>query len=174
MRNLFLFLLLILAVAGGWYGYTTLLPQMQQTSPSEETQAADEAPAEYTATFVIFTNGTFRVFTDAMYHNLSEDAFITAESPNTVNVTAQDVTWNDFFQSLPLTLTDQCLKTGTGEEFCNEGSRALRFYLNGELAGDFLSRRIRPGDRALVTFGTGTEGEISPQLQRLEELAGGE
>ena len=34
------------------------------------------------ASFAIFTNGTFRVFTASMYHNLSQDVYIEANNPN--------------------------------------------------------------------------------------------
>jgi len=38
------------------------------------------------ASFAIFTNGTFRVFTAAMYHNLSPNAYIEASNPNVIQI----------------------------------------------------------------------------------------
>ena len=53
------------------------------------------------ASFAIFTNGTFRLFTAAMYHNLSEDVFIQADNPNIVHVKKTGITWDVFFKTLP-------------------------------------------------------------------------
>ncbi len=92
------------------------------------------------ASFVIFTNGTFRIFTAAMYHNLSDDVFIQADNPNIIHIKKEGVTWNDFFSTLPFKLTSDCLTTGTKQTFCTGSNGSLKFYLNNERKKSMLDQ----------------------------------
>lgn len=136
------------------------------TSPDSPKQMA----VDHKASFAIFTNGTFRVFTAAMYHNLSPDVFIQTDNPNIVHVKKKGVTWYDFFKTLPFKLTKDCLTTGTGETFCTGENGTLKFYLNDIKEDDLLSKIINSRDRALITFGNESEDEVKQQLQKVPEI----
>lgn len=125
---------------------------------------------DYKASFAIFTNGSLRDFTSSKYHNLSKDVFVTSENPSIVNVKKKGITWNDFFKTLPspMKLSKDCLITGTGEEFCTNKAQSLKFYLNGIKDDNLLSKTIRNGDKALITYGNESETEIKMQLKVLE------
>ncbi len=135
-------------------------------SPSVKTGKTDHA-----ASFAIFTNGTFRVFTASMYHNLSQDVFIEANNPNIVNVKKSDTTWNDFFATLPFKLDKNCLTTGTGQTFCTGSSGSLRFYLNGKEDANSLDKIINEGDKLLVTFGNETDEQINLHLNQIPQAS---
>lgn len=122
---------------------------------------------DYKAGFAIFTHDTFRVFTAPMYHNLSNDAYIAADNPNIVRVKKAGVTWEDFFKTLPLTLTKDCLITGMKETFCTNGNGILRFYLNGKEDTNALDKQIVNGDGILISFGTESDEQIQKQLQQI-------
>ena len=125
-------------------------PQIQSTSlPSSQPQQ----PVDFIASFKIITNGTTRVFTNSMYHNLSEDVYINSEDSNTVHVKKSGVTWDDFFKTLPMKLTKDCLTTGTGQTFCNSETRSLKFYIKEKLEPDALDLIINPGDVLLIDYG---------------------
>src|SRR3989338_8854230 len=126
-----------------------------------------EEDVDYKASFAIFTNGTFRVFTTAMYHNLSDNVFIQADNPNIVHVKKSSLTWNNFFETLPFKLTRDCLTTGTGETFCTGQSGSLKFYLNGILDDEVLGKTIKPSDKVLITFGNKDDTQIQKQLQKV-------
>lgn len=134
----------------------------QQTIENSATPITD-----IQASFAIFTNGTFRVFTASMYHNVSQEAYIDASSPNIVQVKKLGTTWNDFFSTLPVKLSSECLITGTKETFCTGNKGTLRFYINGEENTNALSQKINDGDKLLVTFGTESEDAIKQQIDRV-------
>lgn len=115
--------------------------------------ALEFIPDERTATFEIHTFGAQRTFNQPMYHNLSEIAYISAEDPGTIKLTQADVTWEDFFSTLPFELTKSCLTTGLGEVFCSDSENQLIFYLNGEQIADVLSRIIRHDDALKIIYG---------------------
>ncbi len=119
------------------------------------------------ASFAIFTNGTLRIFTAAMYHNLSPDVYIEASNPNKIIIKKSGVTWDDFFSTLPFKLTKNCLVTGTKQTFCTGSKGTLRFYLNGDKKESALDLEIQNGDKLLVTFGDDSESVIKSQLDRL-------
>jgi len=119
------------------------------------------------ASFAIFTNGTFRVFTATMYHNLSPDVFIEANNPHLIQIKKDGLTWNDFFSTLPLKLTRDCLTTGTGQTFCSGSKDTLKFYINATRYEDALNNKINQSDKLLITYGNETEEQIQKQLDKL-------
>lgn len=136
--------------------------------PITQSPKAVEKKGEIKASFAIFTNGTFRIFTDSMYHNLSEEIFIESSNPNIIHVRKEYATWDDFFQTLPFKLDHECLTTGTGQTFCTGENGTLRFYINGEdSSGDALPKIINNNDKLLVTYGEGTPEEIESQIKRI-------
>jgi hypothetical protein len=157
-----------LVVLGGWYFLfgradrepMTSLLEADQTEPTFQAEAVD-----FEASFIIFTNGTLRTFSASMYHQLSDDVYLTAANPNLVQVKKPDVTWADFFATLPLKLTKDCLTTGTGQTFCTNSQQTLKFYLNNEFDPHLLEKVIQPGDQLLISYGDETPAEIADQLQ---------
>lgn len=123
------------------------------------------------ASFAIFTNDTFRVFTASMYHNLSEDVYIESNNPNIVHIKKTGTTWDDFFKTLPFSLTKNCLTTGTKEVFCTNQSKTLNFYINGVQDNNLLDREIKDGDKALISFGSENEKTIQEQIEKLNVLS---
>src|SRR3989344_6603315 len=118
------------------------------------------------ASFAIFTNGTFRVFTNSMYHNLSDDVFIQSINPSIIQIKKEGITWDDFFKTLPFKLDPDCLTTGTGQTFCTGQAGRLKFYINGLEDEYALDKIINQGDKLLVSFGK-KEAEITDQLEKI-------
>jgi hypothetical protein len=134
----------------------------------QETPETSVTPiTDIQASFAIFTNSTFRIFTAAMYHNLSQDVYIEASNPNKVYVKQAGVTWQDFFSTMSLKLSLECLTTGTQQTFCTGSKGTLKFYLNGEKNNNALSQEIKNGDKLLVTFGFESEETIKQQHNRI-------
>lgn len=136
------------------------------TPPPAPTPQIQEA-IDVKASFAIFTNGTFRVFTAAMYHNQSDDVFIEPTSPNIIHVKKAEITWGNFFATLPMKLTHDCLTTGTGQTFCTSGTQTLKFYINGEPSNAALGQPINEGDQLLVSYGNETVEQIEKQFQQI-------
>ena len=104
------------------------------------------------ASFTIVTGNITRSFSAEKYHNRSLDVYIENPDPTIVNVKKIGITWDDFFKTLPMKLTKDCLTTGDGETFCNGENGTLKFYLNDVETPDLLDRKIKNGDKALINF----------------------
>jgi len=132
----------------GWQSYGKQDNLNEQIVPTMTPE-----PTDFTASFEIYTNGTKRIFTAAMYHNQSPDVFIQSQNPSIVYVTKTGITWAAFFETLPFSLTKQCLITGTKQTFCTSETKKLRFFLNNIETPDALEVKIQPGDELRVTYG---------------------
>lgn len=131
-------------------------PQINQvtpaiTSPPPSSILLDEK-TDIKASFKIITNGTMRIFIDSKYHNKSADVYIQLPDPGIVYVTKKGITWDDFFKTLPMKLTKDCLTTGTDQLFCAGDVGTLRFYLNDVEDKDLLDKVIKDGERILIEF----------------------
>lgn len=119
----------------------------------------------FKASFAIFTNGTFRIFTDSKYHGKSPDAFM--DEANIVIVKKNGTTWADFFNTLPMTLNKDCIITGTGQTFCTNNTSRLRFFINGSEEPNALDKEIKENDKLLITYGNETESQIKLQQEQI-------
>jgi len=119
------------------------------------------------ASFLIFTQGLRRDFSGTMYEHRSDDAYLGGGQLGVITVVKSRVTWRDFFLTLPFSLTETCLTTGLGQQYCDGDGGSLTFVLNGVETPTVLDRVIREGDRLLVTFGNAGEGEIMSQMEQV-------
>ena len=156
----------LVILIGGIYWFTKPPASVSPSTLTPSVSTKDQK-VDYQTGFAIFTNGVFRVFSQAMYHNLSEDVFIEAKTPNIIQVKKSGITWDDFFKTLPFKLTKECLTTGIKETFCSNDKAQLKFYLNGVKTDNLLDLKIKAGDRALITYGNDTEEQINKEFEKV-------
>ena len=158
-------------IAGYFVFFNTSGSNMNTPSGQEQNQVIQPSlspgEVEIEASFAIFTNGTLRVFTENKYHNRSQDVFISSENPNIIQVKKPGTTWGYFFSTLPMTLSSECLTTGTQQTFCTGSSGTLQFYINGEQNDAALDQEIKDGDQLLVSFGSESMEIIKSQLEQI-------
>jgi hypothetical protein len=139
----------------GWQLYSNQNIPDRQATIIANTPIPTESPEQndFTASFEIYTNGTKRIFTDVKYRNQSQNVFIQNPDPSTIYVKTAGTTWADFFETLPFSLSKECLVTGTGQTFCSNENQRLRFFLNDIENPQVLDLQINPGDNLQVTYG---------------------
>src|SRR3990167_5769261 len=104
------------------------------------------------ASFTIITGSITRNFSAEKYHNKSQDVYIENPDPSVIYVTKTGITWDDFFKTLPMKLTKDCLITGDSETLCERDEKTLKFFLNDAETPNLLGTEIKNGDRALIIF----------------------
>lgn len=158
-----LLIISLILIAGALFYFLKPTPQspaiVSTPAPTVQTENREDL-----ASFAIYTHGTFRVFTSKMYHNKSAEIYIEGTNPNVILVKKPAATWEDFFNTLPMKLTNECLTTGTKETFCTGDSGTLKFYINEQKVENFVNQKIEDGDRSLITFGKESEEEIQKQM----------
>lgn len=134
----------------------TLTPKTQYRAPTPTLQNEkvypDSIGVNIKASFTIITGSITRSFKAEKYHNQSPDVYIESVDPTVIHVKKTGITWDDFFKTLPMKLTKDCLITGDGETFCSGKGGTLKFYLNDIVNPHLLDKEIRDGDKALINF----------------------
>ncbi len=167
-KKIVLIFLTVITLIGAVLFFTRYNKNISQT-PGASDSISNDNPETYSASFAIYTNGTFRIFTASMYHNLSDDVYIEASNPNIVYIKKSNITWRGFFATLPMKLDENCLITGTKQTFCSDEQFTLQFYVNGERNQSALDQVINPGDKLLVTYEKENATAIQQQLQSIPE-----
>lgn len=162
MRWVKYFIILVILTTVFYFVQGFLYERKKDSKQSKGEEQSDEI-IDYRASFLIYTNGTLRDFSSPKYHNLSERVYMTSERPSVIIVKKRS-TWEDFFDTLPMDLTKDCLETGDGQKYCSEGEDKLKFYLNGTRNDNLLDKEIKDADRALITFGHESNAEIQTQI----------
>ena len=157
MSRVFAIAAIITAIVAGTY-FLFIKNDKSSELPKENLPAAGEPTpqSEFTASFEIYTNGLKRDFSAEMYHNLSEDVYIQNPDPSVIYIKKSEITWNDFFETMPapFSLTTECLTTGTGQKFCNSQGKTLKFMLNSKETPNVLDLEIKEDDRLIIQFGS--------------------
>ena len=125
--------------------------------PSDMLPTQTPTPTETTnvdikASFTIITGNITRNFSAEKYHNQSTDVYIENPDPSVIYVTKTGITWDDFFKTLPMKLTKDCLITGDGETLCAGNGKTLKFFLNDIETPNLLDKEIMDGDKTLIIF----------------------
>lgn len=163
-----LMIAVLLGIGAGYYfgydhGWERAVENISESSG--EQKESEPEPGPFEASFAIFTDGILRSFANPKYHYLSEEVYI-GENSRSLSVKKQGTAWGDFFNTLPMTLTTDCLITGDGDRLCNSLAKQLKFYLNGELEPSLLDMEIKSQDVAVIIYGAESEAEIKKLLQR--------
>ena len=69
-------------------------------------------------------------------------------------------------------LNSTCFVTDTGNEFCNEGDKTLKFYVNNQSSDIFDDYEFHDLDKVLISYGNETDSQIQTQLASITNKAG--
>lgn len=144
------FIVITFLIISGYTLFNKPQTQTQQTPTTSPT--TQDQQVNIKATFTIITGNITRSFKAKKYHNNSPDVYIESSDPTIVHVTKSGITWDDFFKTLPMKISKDCLITGDSESLCTEKQGTLKFYLNDLETPDLLDKEIKAGDKALIKF----------------------
>ena len=80
-------------------------------------------------------------------------------------------TIGEFFNSIGMKFTDECLQLETGQEYCNTENRSLKFFVNGERKTSYGDYEFSDLDRILISFGPKVDSNIKWQLKQVSDRA---
>ena len=90
---------------------------------------------------------------------------------NLIHVHATGATFGFFLNSIGLKLDSSCLTMDTGEKYCNEGNKTLKFYLNGKANDQWDKYLLKNLDKILISYGNESEDQIKQQLATITDKA---
>jgi len=119
------------------------------------------------ANFMVFINGEEINFALPQYIVKAKEVHIEDMNGNVIHKHATGITLGYFFKTLGFKFDENCFVFDNKKEYCNEGDKALKFYVNGERNYEYDKYEIRNLDKYLISYGNDSEEEIKKQLSSI-------
>jgi cytochrome oxidase Cu insertion factor (SCO1/SenC/PrrC family) len=104
------------------------------------------------ADFSVTINGRRVDFAKQKYMVQSEYVHLEGGDGTTIHKHATGVTLADFFSSIGWELTNECLRTDNGDEYCTGDEGELRIVVNGDEIDNPGEYKIQDGDQIQVSY----------------------
>ena len=91
-----------------------------------------------------------------------------AQDGTTIHRHASGVTLGYLFETLGITIDDQCYIFPDGREFCTNEDYELKYYINHQRVENINDIVFMDGDKILITYGSETQEQIDEQLAELD------
>ena len=118
----------------------------------------------------VYINGNAVDFSQQKYQLAARFIHFEEGIGNVVHTHATGLTIGHLFRSLGGDFSNNCAALEKNN-YCSEGSKKLRFYVNGNPSNEFDNYAIKDLDRILVSYGTESEADIQKQLESVTNLA---
>lgn len=156
---------------------TSALEQIDRDTVSEGDTSKERGDEVHIhADFLVFIHGSPLDFSIEKYQAEERDdhnsgVHLHNSEGGVIHIHKRGTTLGDFFQSLDMMLSKECLILETKEQYCNDKNNTLKLYVNGERNEMFDAYEIRDLDRIVLTYGDESEEEIQGQLERVSDIA---
>ncbi len=81
------------------------------------------------------------------------------------------ITLGDFFNSVGIQFTDNCFTLDTKEQYCNSGTKTLKFIVNGLANDQFDKYELKDEDKILISYGDQTQEALQTQINSVSDDA---
>lgn len=122
--------------------------------------------------FKVYLNSIAIDFSQPKYQVKSPLVHVEGGDGDVIHKHATGVKIDLFLQSLGMKLNSTCFVTDTGNEFCNEGDKTLKFYVNNQSSDIFDDYEFHDLDKVLISYGNETDSQIQTQLASITNKAG--
>jgi len=161
------YVLAIVAVVAAFYFYTTTLsPEQILVSGIGAVGSTHEH-----VDFKVYLNGVPIDLSQSIYQVRSPIVHVEGGDGDIIHKHATGVKVGFFFQTLGMKFNSTCFILDTGEQFCNEGDKTLKFYLNGQRSDLFDNYELTDLDKILISYGNESESQIQSQLATITDKA---
>ena len=93
------------------------------------------------------------------------------KSSDVIHMHATGVPLWIFFKSAGMEFNKNCITLENKDQYCNEGNKKLKFYVDGKLNGKFENYVFNDLDKILISYGSEDEEEIQKQLESITDFA---
>jgi hypothetical protein len=161
---------ILLVVAGWTVWYTGIFGTNNQPAQSHSDKVHVHSD------FAMYINGSKVDLTDEKYQSTTYDPkhlsfHLHDEVDNMLHRHANGITLGDFMSSIGFTLTDECITTDLGEEYCAGEDEILKLYVNGEVQESVAEYITQEEDQILLYFGDGDSGIITQLIENVTDEA---
>ncbi len=88
-----------------------------------------------------------------------------------IHLHAEGINLKVFFESLGFTLTNDCITTDTGDEFCSDDNNVFTLYINGQAHEDIVNYVVSDTDQIMLYFGEANPPGLEQYLAEVTDRA---
>ena len=127
------------------------------------------------AAFVVKLDGTPIDFSQPKYQVKSQLIHVENNDGTTLHRHATNVPFGEFLRSVKMDINKSgCFKSDDGNQYCNNGDKRLRTFVNGNEMNPSSIRDYvissNDNDRILVIYGNENDAQIKQELDALEKI----
>jgi len=120
------------------------------------------------ASILVRLHGDKHDFSSPAYQVQNNWIHFESQDGATIHRHASNVTLGYLFETLNITLDEECYIFPSGREFCTDETYSLKYYINREQVNSISDYVLDDGDRILISYGGESEEDILDQLDELE------
>ena len=118
----------------------------------------------------VYINGKAIDFSQRKYQLTTSFIHFEEGIGDVIHTHAAGLTIDHLFNSVGIKLSSDCILFES-KNYCNDGDKTLKFYVNGKPNNEFNNRVIQDLDKYLISYGDETEEELQQQLDSIANLA---
>ncbi len=146
------------------------------SSPTHPVGTSFDTKVHVHGDFRMYLNDERIRFTDAKYQSSAEQTHHATlhfhdGNDEVIHRHADGVTLTDFFNSLGMTLTNDCVTMDTSIEYCTNDTDTLLLIVNGERVTNVTDYIFSEEDRILLYYGDATNPKIKEYVAGITDLS---
>lgn len=160
-----------MAAVAAVVGYAVFIFVTTPTSASGIPPGAGPLNDEHEhAALLVVIHGDVFDFSGAVFQLQNNWIHFESQDGTTIHRHASGVTMGYLFETLNITVDEQCYVFPNGREFCTDDNFSLKYYINKEQVQSISDHVLQDGDRILISYGGEDPEEIQRQLDQLDSL----
>lgn len=166
----------IVAVISGFIIAVVIGSILIPSSPTHKVGTSFDTEVHVHGDFKMYLNDERIRFTDKKYQSSAEHTHHVSlhfhdGNDEVIHRHADGVTLTNFFKSLGMTLTNDCVTMDTGTEYCTNKSDTLLLIVNGERVIEVNDYIFSEEDRILLYYGDATNPKIKDYVASVTDLS---
>ena len=149
-------------IAYGVYSYTQ--------NPLRTVNFGAIGSAHEHAVFRLFINGQIVDFSQPQYQLKNRYIHFEGSDGDTIHKHATGVDIGFLFETLGMKFSSECFTMDNVTQYCNEGSNALKFFVNDGRNDMYNNYVLKDNDQILISYGAEELQQIYEQLKIVESL----
>ena len=146
------------------------------TEPTHPVGTSSDTKVHVHGDFQMYLNDERIRFTDDKYQSSAEQTHHASlhfhdGNDEVIHRHANGVTLKQFFESIKIDVTNDCITMDTAEKFCNDDTRQVQLFVNGTLTEDVDSYIFAEEDRILLYYGNPQNQNISKYIAGITDLS---
>lgn len=122
------------------------------------------------AIFEVRLDGRPIDFSQSKYQVKTQFIHVENNDGTTLHRHSTNVPIGEFLRSVGMSIDNNCFNSDDGKKYCEDGSKQLRYFVNGTERASITDYVLAENDRILVIYGNETQEQLQAEFEKLNSL----